>query len=637
VAKIFLSYARADADKAREIAAVLEEAGHVVWWDRHIKGGAQYGKAIEQALKAADSVVVLWSVESVESTGVRDEAAAGRDSGRLIPIRIDATEPPLGFRQFHALDLSSWTGRGEHPCLTDMLAAVGTPSPQLQAGRRAKPRRGLKPMVAALLMLVVVVTTGLGAWMLIDRPSSVPTIAVGSADDSPASQSLARDLLVKLGGLQSRAAHPLSLVKERSGPKPTLVFNISAAGSTTRPEAAVALFDGKDHSLLWSEDFQQPSGNRADLRQQVAHTAGQVLACAMEGLQSDSGRLTQQPLKLYLKGCAAYADKTSSNVPDLLPPFLQLTTIAPSFAGGWGKLLLVESEFTRMGYDPRSATIVAQLRKHIAAARNLNPHMPEVSLAEAALLPDMSFERRIALLERAVADGPGNAAALSILSENLLTVGRMNEAVEQAQRAVQANPLSPATRDSLIAALTYAGRADQAAAELQRVDQLWPGSSSVLSARFRIHLRYGDPTEAKRLIRSGQINISSTPYVDSFVEARIHPTPANIGEAVGEARSFYDREPTVIYHLAQVLATFGREEELFPILLNWPYPNKVSFVTDVLFRPALRNVRRDPRLMAIAKRLGLLDYWRNSGQWPDFCFEADLPYDCKKEAAKLTV
>jgi hypothetical protein len=31
----------------------------------------------------------------------------------------------------------------------------------------------------------------------------------------------------------------------------------------------------------------------------------------------------------------------------------------------------------------------------------------------------------------------------------------------------------------------------------------------------------------------------------------------------------------------------------------------------------------------------LLDYWRASGKWPDFCFEPDLPYDCKAEAAKL--
>jgi hypothetical protein len=31
----------------------------------------------------------------------------------------------------------------------------------------------------------------------------------------------------------------------------------------------------------------------------------------------------------------------------------------------------------------------------------------------------------------------------------------------------------------------------------------------------------------------------------------------------------------------------------------------------------------------------LLSHWQKGGKWPDFCFEPDLAYDCKAEAAKL--
>ena len=112
MASVFLSYDREDATKARSIALALEKAGHQVWWDRHIKGGAQYSKEIEAALKAAQAVVVLWSKESIDSAWVRDEAAAGRDSGRLVPIKLDQAEPPLGFRQYQTIDLSAARGRG---------------------------------------------------------------------------------------------------------------------------------------------------------------------------------------------------------------------------------------------------------------------------------------------------------------------------------------------------------------------------------------------------------------------------------------------------------------------------------------------------------------------------------------------
>jgi hypothetical protein len=39
--------------------------------------------------------------------------------------------------------------------------------------------------------------------------------------------------------------------------------------------------------------------------------------------------------------------------------------------------------------------------------------------------------------------------------------------------------------------------------------------------------------------------------------------------------------------------------------------------------------------MPLMKKLGLVDYWRTSGHWPDFCSEPGLPYDCKVEAAKF--
>ena len=126
MAKVFLSYDRDDTERARPIALALEKAGHSVWWDLHIRGGEQYTKVIDEALKAADAVVVLWSRFSVESAWVRDEAAAGRDSGRLVPVALDRTAPPLGFRQFQTIDISNWKGRGKPLHLAELLASIET-------------------------------------------------------------------------------------------------------------------------------------------------------------------------------------------------------------------------------------------------------------------------------------------------------------------------------------------------------------------------------------------------------------------------------------------------------------------------------------------------------------------------------
>ena len=66
MAGVFLSYDHRDNKRARPIASALEKAGHSVWWDLHVRGGAQFTKVIEEALKQADVVVVLWSTNSIE-------------------------------------------------------------------------------------------------------------------------------------------------------------------------------------------------------------------------------------------------------------------------------------------------------------------------------------------------------------------------------------------------------------------------------------------------------------------------------------------------------------------------------------------------------------------------------------------
>ena len=108
---LFLSYSRDDEAKARRLALALQHLGYTVWWDALIEGGATYARKIAAALESADVVIVLWSKNSVESDWVRDEAAQGRDRHRLVPLSLDGSQPPLGFRQYQVINLSGWRGR----------------------------------------------------------------------------------------------------------------------------------------------------------------------------------------------------------------------------------------------------------------------------------------------------------------------------------------------------------------------------------------------------------------------------------------------------------------------------------------------------------------------------------------------
>lgn len=147
---VFLSYARADHKRAKRLADALTSAGHSVWWDFQIGAGDRFGDAIDSALKDADAVIVLSSHASIETSWVRDEAAAGRDTGRLVPILIEPVEPPLGFRQYQCSCLAGWSGRGQCRNTVERWS-LGTLCrnvilrPTLQIDRYCKPPAGTVP------------------------------------------------------------------------------------------------------------------------------------------------------------------------------------------------------------------------------------------------------------------------------------------------------------------------------------------------------------------------------------------------------------------------------------------------------------------------------------------------------------
>src|SRR3984893_2323209 len=161
--RVFLSYARLDRPRIQSLITALEDSGLEVWWDARINGGALFAKTIAAALEASDAVIVVWSKLSIESNWVLDEAMHGRDRGRLIPVSFDGSESPLGFRQFHTIDLSAWTGDPQSPqwaaTLHAIAAVAGTPIP-LPPRRTTVVRITRRRVIAGGTGLAIAAATG---------------------------------------------------------------------------------------------------------------------------------------------------------------------------------------------------------------------------------------------------------------------------------------------------------------------------------------------------------------------------------------------------------------------------------------------------------------------------------------------
>ena len=635
MASVFLSYVREDAEKARTIATLLDRAGHSVWWDRQIKGGAEYSDEIEAALTTADKVVVLWSAQSVRSAWVRDEAAAGRDTGRLVPVQLDATSPPLGFRQFQSIDLTKWNGHSRSPPFQNLLAAIGTgatasPTPDSHPPPAEAPGSFRLPRWA-LLTAALIILAAIGGWWWMGRgQSDAPVVAIDTGTATPQSRQVARQLAVRLGELQSARNDSFHLI---SGPgKADIVLQVDADDSANALRRDLSVLSGTDRSILWSTSLQQPLAKKDELEQQLTLTSESVLSCAIEALSQRRDRIDASTLKLYLAGCSRLEEAygASDYDPGLIAIFEQVVRRAPHFEGAWNRLFSLEAEVVRTP-DPPSK-LVSALREQIGKVEKLGLAPGALYAAKAALLPQTEFGRILAVYEAGIRADPDEPLLYRLRGEEFQRVGRMDDAVFDAAQALKLDPLSPALQDSYMSALAYAGKIDSAYEQLRKSEAMWPNASNIQMARYRLDLRYGDPRQALAMFHAS--TTAMDPAQEDFLVARIDPTPQNIEKAINRERALYAREPRYIAGLTQALAEFGRNDEVIDVLLNYQRLDALGFNAEVLFRTALRGVWRDPKSMAAASRLGFIRYWRSTGNWPDFCSDPTLPYDCKEVAAK---
>ena len=123
---VFISYARSTEIQAEQVADALRSSGYGVWRDDELPAHRAYGEVIEERLKGAKAVVVIWSADAAKSQWVRAEADVARETGTLIQISVDGTIPPLPFNQIQCADLAGWAGDREAPGWRKLVRGVAT-------------------------------------------------------------------------------------------------------------------------------------------------------------------------------------------------------------------------------------------------------------------------------------------------------------------------------------------------------------------------------------------------------------------------------------------------------------------------------------------------------------------------------
>ncbi len=479
MASVFLSYSREDAAKARSLAKAIEQAGHQVWWDRHISSGSEFAGAIEQALNSADAVLVLWSRASVGSSWVRDEATEGRDGGRLVPVVLDDCRPPIGFRQFQSMDLSGWNGRGAPKDLDDLLRAIsdrtlGSPAQATtkaaDGGRQrffGKLRSPAARLLLAALAVAVILAGAYFYWTRYsDAAGETPTIAVLPFTDlSPQRDKayfaegvgeeilsvLARDPNIRVIGRSSSrqfqdSSADLDGIRKSLGV--THVLEGSARTSGNELRMSVRLIDAANGRQVWAEDYQRQLSNIFAVQSEIGRAVAQRLSGSLSRrVREAKPQVTAvDTYTMYLAARAKMRERTVPALTQALQLARQVLAADPNYASGhalYAELLWLLSD-DNYGTAPLDQ-VWPLTRRHALRAIKLAPDQPE-GYAALGLVPPP--DTAIAALRKAIALDPSRSELRLWLGGAYLETGRNAEALDEHRAAVAMEPIwAPAVRN----------------------------------------------------------------------------------------------------------------------------------------------------------------------------------------------
>jgi len=674
VTHVFVSYHHeSNSANARRVVSALTAAGYEAWWDEHLPAHRKYREVLIEKLRESQAVVVLWSKQAARSDWVVAEADIAHSLGKLVQASTDAELPPIPFNQIQCARLQGWKGDADHPDWIKVLESVRAVA---GAGKRepAQPRATTgscwrTPLAAALALAAILIAVGL-YWTSGGGRSAAPVdptavtgaervaVVAFTAAQEPSLETFARSLADQIAEFMSKnglQAIPsassddfrgttLKAAAERIGVSFVLDGSIQQEGDALRVNTHI--IDAKTNVTLWSNEFRRASAESTAMQEQVAAHVVDVLRCALVSRRPNAGVIDPQTLAIFMRACDV-AERFDGKPEEIYESARQVTVRAPEFARGWG-LLAMASAYASWNVSPeRHQSLVAQARAAAEKANALDPANAEGDLALSMILPQRDWRGRQALVQRAMGDNPNSAEVHFTQGTLLAEVGRMTDALGFFRRAVALDPLSPSNWSGMLTGLSGTGNMIEARQTLEHMLQVWPNSRSIWFNRFNRTAFLGPPEAALAMLDA----VDSAPitmeqpvraawrkYLLARRDGKKDAIHAALEDFVALAHQgqFGGIFPiSAAAQVGEVDFAYALADEYYRRTADPVYAEPIGGAARYsLFMPPAAALRKDARFMILMKRLGLVDYWTETGKWPDFC--ADVPYDCKAEGARAT-
>jgi DNA-binding winged helix-turn-helix (wHTH) protein/tetratricopeptide (TPR) repeat protein len=463
-------------------------------------------------------------------------------------------------------------------------------------------------------------------------------------------QAAGHDMTVRLSGFQLLSGDLPATLRETVDAEITAAFSIDgvvgvSSASAPAPGAAPAytlggtiqrdgntirvitrMINERSGATLWSKTSNYDGTEVSRVPRHIAVDAGNVVRCGLFGASTYHKPLPDGVLRDYMQFCEGHWDPDMRDGRKALVPAQRVVAAVPDFSWGWAA---VAGAYWKVALSADSGRIVDEAR---ASGREAADRAVAIDSrnSEALYIKSMVLNRhdwigREELLKRAIA-----AHRLDCGCEYhqygwmLLNVGRTAEAVEQLHQANNMLALYVYTPWNLAAALVIAGKPHEAKPHFDATIDLAPNAGFAKWIALDKATQIGDldllldptlPISAElraALLKGHRARASSDSGAKAqAVEALLALTEVQQTEAV-----------------ARLLADLGADRQAFQIAARiattkeYPGPS-------IFWHQSMRETLADPGFPALAKQLGLLNYWTTTRTKPDVCNEESSPPFCK--------
>ena len=385
----------------------------------------------------------------------------------------------------------------------------------------------------------------------------------------------------------------------------------------------VQLIKAADGFELWSESYEERLDDIFAIQNEIATSIADALSVTLGvgGIENDAGGTRVfEAYDAYLEGLALENQWGHDNLLLAIERFEEAVELDPGYADAWGELAFAYGIVAMT--DPERARIYEE--KSAAATtrtREIAPNTAATYLAEAH---QYERDRRWLDAEQAFVSAseraPTSYGPKIGYGSFLLVVGRPRDAIEYLRQAARIEPMFLSTSAFLGEAYMHAGNIDVAFSHYERSLELVGDPASVDNFRLLAALAVDDRELIETSLQTLLDGESLPPDIQSLLEtmrSRLDaPDDARLELRKYSANRVSD-DPLSMIAVAAWAAYFDDEALALDIFqglygTGWlsPFP---------LWSPIYSDMRQLPGFKELIRQLGLVDYWRQSGNWSDFC------------------